>query len=182
MFKPAGRIVNRLAAGVLVTALGLTLCSCMSSSSLDQLSGATASGSPFAQNLFKNYAYLARSFGPATTTSDGMLDFGLFGSSSSDTNDLAEAFATKALIAAKGVEVEPEPANSSAATALRDRLTRALADGKERFAIDAARAQADFDCWMLNGSVDAQRGAAEQCHTSFNSTLARLEQDTRRRG
>jgi hypothetical protein len=153
----------------------------MSTSSLDQLSGATPSGSPFAQDLFKNYAYLARSFGPSTTTSDGMLDFGLFGATSSDTNDLAEAFATKALIAARGEEVEPEPANSSAATALRDRLTRALGDGKERFAADAARAQADFDCWMLNGSVDTQRGAAEQCHASFNSTLARLEQDTRRR-
>jgi hypothetical protein len=109
-----------------------------------------------------------------------MLDFGVFGSGSA-TDDLAEAFATKALIAAKGVEVEPEPANSGAATAMRDRLTRALADGKERFASDAARAQADFDCWMLNDSVDAQRGAAEQCRASFNSTLARLEQDTRRR-
>jgi hypothetical protein len=180
MFKPAARIVNRLATGGLLASIGFSLFGCMSSSSLGQLSGATPSGSPFAQNLFKNYAYLARSFGPSTTTSDGMLDFGMFGSSS-ETNELAEAFATKALIAAKGVDVEPEPANSSAATPLRDRLTRALADGKERFAADAARAQADFDCWMLNGSVDAQRGAAEQCHASFNSTLARLEQDTRRR-
>jgi hypothetical protein len=109
-----------------------------------------------------------------------MLDFGVFGSGNAN-DDLAEAFATKALIAAKGTEVEPEPANSSAATAMRDRLTRALANGKERFASDAARAQADFDCWMLNDSVDSQRGAAEQCHASFNSTLARLEQDTRGR-
>ena len=179
MFKSADRIVNRLAAGALLTTLGLTLCGCMSStSSLDQLGSATPSGSPFAQNLFKNYAYLARSFGPSTNTSDdGMFDF--FGSSS-ETSDLAEVFATKALIAAKGVEVEPEPA-SGGAGAMRDRLISALAAGKERFAIDAARAQADFDCWMLNSSVSTQRGAAEQCHASFNSTLARLEQDTRRR-
>lgn len=180
MFKSADRIVNRLGAGALLAALALTLCGCMSSaSSLDQLGSATPSGSPFAQNLFKNYAYLARSFGPSTNSSDGMLDFGLFGSGD-ETNDLAEAYATKALIAAKGVEVEPEPANY-AAGAMRDRLVSALAAGKERFAADAARAQADFDCWMLNGSVSTQRGAAEQCHASFNSTLARLEQDTRRR-
>jgi hypothetical protein len=71
MVKSADRIVNRLAAGILITALGLTLCGCMSSaSSLDQLGGATPSGSPFAQNLFKNYAYLARSFGPSTNSSD----------------------------------------------------------------------------------------------------------------
>jgi hypothetical protein len=180
MFKSADRIVNRLATSALIAALGLTLCGCMSStSSLDQLGSATPSGSPFAQNLFKNYAYLARSFGPSTNSSDGMLDFGLFGSGD-ETNDLAEVFATKALIAAKGVEVEPEPANGAAGS-LRDRLVGALAAGKERFAVDAARAQADFDCWMLNSSVSAQRGAAEQCHASFNSTLARLEQDTRRR-
>jgi ABC-type glycerol-3-phosphate transport system substrate-binding protein len=178
MFKSADRIVNRLATGALVAALGLTLCGCMSTSSLDQLGSATPSGSPFAQNLFKNYAYLARSFGPSTNTSDGgMFDF--FGSGS-ETNDLAEVFATKALIAAKGVEVEPEPANGAAGS-LRDRLVSALAAGKGRFAVDAARAQADFDCWMLNSSVSAQRGAAEQCHASFNSTLGRLEQDTRRR-
>jgi ABC-type glycerol-3-phosphate transport system substrate-binding protein len=170
--------MNRLAAAALFSALGLTLCGCMSStSSLDQLGSATPSGSPFAQNLFKNYAYLARSFGPSTTTDDGMFDF--FGSSS-ETSDLAEAYATKALIAAKGVEVEPEPAGGGAG-AMRDRLVSALAAGKERFAIDAARAQADFDCWMLNSSVSSQRAAAEQCHASFNSTLARLEQDTRRR-
>jgi hypothetical protein len=178
MFKSADRAMNRLGAGALLAALALTLCGCMSStSSLDQLAGATPSGSPFAQNLFKNYAYLARSFGPTTNASDGMFD--IFGSGD-EVNDLAEAYATKALIAAKGVEAEPEPANG-AAGAMRDRLISALAAGKERFAADAARAQADFDCWMLNGSVSAQRGAAEQCHASFNATLARLEQDTRRR-
>jgi hypothetical protein len=180
MRKSTDRVVNRLATSTLIVALGLTLYGCMSSaSSLDQLGSATPSGSSFAQNLFKNYAYLARSFGPGTKSSDGMLDFGMFGSDD-EANDLAEAFATKALIAAKGVEVEPEPA-SGAAGAMRDRLVSALAAGKERFAIDAARAQADFDCWMLNSSVSTQRGAAEQCHASFNSTLARLEQDTRRR-
>ncbi|MGZ6006819.1 MAG: hypothetical protein ACXWKS_05100, partial [Rhizomicrobium sp.] len=94
---------------------------------------------------------MARSFGQGSSggaldTDSSIFDFG------SDTDTLAEAFATKALIAAKGVEVEPEPANEDSG-ALRDRLVRALAEGKDRFPSDAARAQADFDCWMLNGTV-----------------------------
>ena len=172
------RILNRLISGMAMAAAGVTLSACVSTSSLDQLAGASPTGSPFQQNLFKNYAYLARSFGSTPPSSEGMLDFG----SSNGSRDLAEIFATKALIAAKGVDVDPEPSNSEEAVASRDRLVRALATGKNRFSADAARAQADFDCWMLNDSVAAQRGAAQQCRASFNSTLARLEQDTRPRG
>lgn len=175
----AVRILNRVAAGVALAAAGFTLSACLSTSSLDQLNSASPSGSPFQQGLFKNYEYLARSFGSTPPPSSGMLDFGVFGSND-DTSDLAEAFATKALIAAKGVDVEPEPANSEGAGALRSRLVQALANGKDRFPVDAARAQADFDCWMLNGSVAAQQGAAQQCRGSFNSTLMRFEQDMRR--
>jgi OOP family OmpA-OmpF porin len=127
--------------------------------------------------LYTDYAYLARSF--SQTESGGVLDVDDTFFGSGNTNDLAEAYATKALIAARGSEVEPEPANGADATAMRDRLLRATADGKDRFPVDAARAQADFDCWMLNGSVDAQRAASEQCRASLNSTLARLEQDLR---
>jgi OOP family OmpA-OmpF porin len=173
-----GRNFNRMTAASALAAAGVALSACVGAPSLDQLGGAAPTGSAFARNLFVDYAYLARSFGQAE--SGGVLDVDetFFGSGSS-TGDLAEAFATKALIAAKGAEVEPEPANSAAATAMRDRLLRATADGKDRFPVDAARAQADFDCWMLNGSVDAQRAAAEQCRASLNSTLARLEQDSR---
>jgi OOP family OmpA-OmpF porin len=178
MFQ-AVRLLNRLTAGLVLAAAGLGLSACVSSSSLDELAGATPTGSPFTQALFQNYAYLARSFGQGSSggaldTDSSIFDFG------SDTDTLAEAFATKALIAAKGVEVEPEPANEDSG-ALRDRLVRALAEGKDRFPSDAARAQADFDCWMLNGTVPAQRNAAEQCRASLNGTLARLEQDLRPR-
>ena len=172
MFQ-ASRLLNRLTAGLVLALAGLALSACVSTSSLDQLAGTTPSGSAFTQALFQNYAYLARSFGETSDTSGSLFDTG------SDSNTLAEAFATKALIAAKGTEVEPEPASSDAA-ALRDQLMRALAEGKDRFPTDAARAQADFDCWMLNSSVASQRSAADQCRASFNNTLARLESDLHR--
>jgi OOP family OmpA-OmpF porin len=98
----------------------------------------------------------------------------------SDTDELAEAFATKALIAAKGVEVDAEPAMNADAGQVRDRLVVALSEGKDRFPGDAARAQADFDCWMLNSTLDSQRGAAEQCRQSLTGSLSRLEHDIHR--
>ena len=169
MFQ-ASRLLNRLTAGLALVLAGIALSACVSTSSLDQLSGATPTGSAFTQALFQNYAYLARSFGESGDTTGSLFD------TASDSSALAEAFATKALIAAKGTEVEPEPASSDAA-ASRDRLMRALAEGKDRFPTDAARAQADFDCWMLNRSVDSQHAAADQCRASFNNTIARLEAD-----
>lgn len=169
MFQ-ASRLLNRLTAGLALVLAGIALSACVSTSSLDQLSGTTPTGSAFTQALFQNYAYLARSFGELGDTTGSLFD------SASDSSALAEAFATKALIAAKGTEVEPEPASSDAA-ASRDRLMRALAEGKDRFPTDAARAQADFDCWMLNSSVNSQRAAADQCRASFNNTIARLEAD-----
>ena len=178
--RQAGRILQRAVTWIGVAAAALTLSACVSTSSLDDLAGTTPTGSPFTQSLFKNYAYLAKSFG--SDNSGGILDSGtsLFGAGGTD--ELAEAFATKALIAAKGVEVEPEPADSNTVPgAMRDRLIRALSEGRNRYPTDAARAQADFDCWMLNGSVDSQRAAAEQCRVSLNGTLARLEQDLRPR-
>ena len=169
MFQ-ASRLLNRLTAGLALVLAGIALSACVSTSSLDQLSGTTPTGSAFTQALFQNYAYLARSFGESGDTTGSLFD------TASDSSALAEAFATKALIAAKGTEVEPEPASSDAA-ASRDRLMRALAEGKDRFPTDAARAQADFDCWMLNRSVDSQHAAADQCRASFNNTIARLEAD-----
>jgi outer membrane protein OmpA-like peptidoglycan-associated protein len=173
----AARLFNRLRAGLAMAAAALSLAACASSSSLDDLAGATPSGSPFTQALFKNYAYLANSFGAGTSDGSGVMS--IF-DSTSETDDLAEAFATKALIAARGTEVEPEPARSNDSAQSRDELIRALAEGKDRYPTDAARAQADFDCWMLNSSVDSQKGAAEQCRVSLGGSLSRLEHDIHR--
>jgi outer membrane protein OmpA-like peptidoglycan-associated protein len=177
----ATRLVHRVAAGLAMAAAALSLSACVSSSALDSLPGTVPSGSPFTKALFKNYAYLANSFGAggAGGTFDSEDALSIF-DGGGDTDELAEVFATKALIAARGVEVEPEPARNDDSAQLRDRLMRALAEGKDRYPSDAARAQADFDCWMLNSTVDSQRGAAEQCRVSFGGSLARFEHDIHR--
>ena len=179
------RIFNRLATGLALTAAALTLSACVSSGSMDELANTTPTGSAFTQQLFKNYAFLANSLsgggsiggsGHAFDSDDSMSLFDDGG----DNDDLAEAFATKALIAAKGTEPDPEPSKDDESAQARDRLLHALADGKDSFPVDAARAQTDFDCWMLNATVDAQHAASEQCHTSFNAAIDRLEHDIHR--
>ncbi len=57
--------------------------------------------------MFKNYSYLANSFGAGGGSFDNDGVVSAFGGG--DTDTLAEAFATKALIAARGSEPEPEP-------------------------------------------------------------------------
>jgi outer membrane protein OmpA-like peptidoglycan-associated protein len=178
------RYIQRLSGYFAMAAAGLTLAACVSTSSLDDLGNASPTGSAFTQQLFRNYSFLARSFngggGSSSDSGGGILDqdFTLFGDDD-DTSPLAEAFATKALIAAKGIEVDPEPSSDGESASARDRLIHALSEGKDRFPVDAARAQTDFDCWMLNSAVAAQRGAAEQCRASFGNSIARLEAELR---
>jgi OOP family OmpA-OmpF porin len=176
----AQRFLNRVGAG-LAFAAALTLGACVSTSALDQLATATPSGSAFTQQLFKNYAYLANSFAGASSSGGG---FDSDGSTSlfdggGDLGTLAEAFAAKALIAANGTEVDPEPARDADSQQARNRLLQALSDGKDRFPADAARAQTDYDCWMLNSSVEQQLGAAGQCRASFGNSIVRLENELR---
>ncbi|HEX4301167.1 MAG TPA: OmpA family protein [Rhizomicrobium sp.] len=178
----AHRFFNRLTAGVALAAAGLALSACVSTSSMDDLAGATPSGSAFTQQLFKNYAFLAHSFGASGGGGGGGSSFDSEDSMSlfddgGDNADLAEAFATKALIAAKGNEVDPEPSTDDDSAQARDRLIKALSDKKDQFPVDAARAQTDFDCWMLNATVPAQAAAASQCRASFSNSIARLEHD-----
>jgi OOP family OmpA-OmpF porin len=173
-------ILNRLSVGLAFAAV-MMLGACVSTSALDQLATTTPTGSAFTQQLFHNYAYLANSF--SGTSSGGAFDsdgsMSLFGGGNNSLSTLAEAFATKALIAANGTEVEPEPAIDPDSQQARSRLLQALSEGKDRFPADAARAQTDFDCWMLNNSVEQQRGAAGQCRASFGNSIARLENEIR---
>jgi OOP family OmpA-OmpF porin len=60
---------------------------------------------------------------------------------------------------------------------MRDRLVHALGEGRDSFPEDAARAQADYDCWVLNGTVPSQAAASAQCRASLGMTLAQLERD-----
>jgi hypothetical protein len=164
-------------------ALAFSLAACSSTTISDELDAAQPTGSPFAQALFKDYAYLARSFGDASgastnTAFDAEGSMSLTGSSS-DVFDLAQAYADKALAAAKGDDVLPEPApdGDADAEALRLRLLRALEDGREKAPQDAARAQVDWDCWIMNGRVESQHEASLACRHSLDASLTQLEHD-----
>lgn len=175
-FRTGTQVLRVLALAVAATALS----GCLSSGALDRLNGTTPQGSEFTRDLFQNYAYLARSFGDVgdasqdTFDDEGSMDLG---DSDSATADLANAYAQKALDAATGVEVTPEPAPDANADGIRRRLIRALDQGRDRFPADAARAEVDYDCMIMNARVPAMLNAAAQCGRSLQGSLARLEHD-----
>lgn len=156
---------------------------CVGTTALSTLDQSHPIGDPFSQQLYKNYAFLARSFGDVgTPTSGSPFDVGdsiHLGSVSLRVADVANAFAEKAITAAQGDEVlpEPPPAETPAAEAVRLRLLRALDQGREKAPARAARAQADYDCWALDSRADLLRKAAQECRRSLDTSLAMLESD-----
>ncbi len=161
------RLIMLAAAGIL--AAGLAACS----SDDEELAG-----SPFTQALSKNYNDLAgqASALPAEETESSFFDsLNPFSSSSSSSDLLSEAFTTKADLADSGTEPELEAATGPAQTTVRARLERALAAGKDQFPEQAARAQADYDCWVLYGTVPSAAAASQSCKTALDSSLVRLE-------
>ena len=161
--------------------VALALGSCAGNGLFDDLDQATPTGSAFSQALFKNYAYLARSYGAQTSMTSGTA-FDSEGSMSlgdvsDNVADIANLFAQKALRAARGENVLPEPAPPSLdnASALRTRLLQALDQGRDKAPDAAARAQADFDCWVLNSTVPALGNSAAACQRSLNTSLTTLE-------
>jgi outer membrane protein OmpA-like peptidoglycan-associated protein len=156
------------------------LSGCISTSALDELNGATPQGSEFTQDLYKNYAYLARSFGDVGSgASDTFDDEGSLSLEDVDnaTASLANTYAQKAIDSAKGIEVSPEQAPDENAQGIRTRLIRALDEGRDKFPADAARAQVDYDCMILNATVRSMLPAAAQCGRSLQGSLAQLERD-----
>ena len=178
--RPAAR-----AARVLSVLAAFVLSACAGNGIFDDLDQAQPTGSPFALALFKDYSYLARSFGDVGGESGSPFD----ASDSSDTSalsgndadvsDLATAYAQKALDAAKGTEVLPEPAPEGDADAetIRERLLKDLDAGREKFPDDSATAQVDFDCWVMNAHVQSQRAASAQCRSALDGALSQLEHD-----
>jgi OOP family OmpA-OmpF porin len=141
-----------------------------------------ASGTPFTQALSKDYSDLAgqASALPAAAAESSFLDsLNPFSSSSSSSDLLSEAFTTKADLANSGTEPELEAASNPAQTAIRARLERALGAGKDQFPEQAARAQADYDCWVLYGTVPSAAAAGQACKTALDSSLVRLETGAR---
>jgi hypothetical protein len=174
----ANRIDTRPLLGL---AAGVALAGCMNFSSLDDLNTVQPPTTPFAQALFKNYSFLAHSFGDVGEASYTSFDQnGSIPLTETDATvaSLANTFAQKAVVLSKGEIVDPEPSRDIKTHELRDRLVRALTPGRDNFPRDAARAQADWDCWRLNLTASGQASAAEQCHRSFLVTLPRLEAET----
>lgn len=165
---------------LLLAAAGLALAGCVNFSALDDLAEAPPPKDPFNLALFQDYAFLANSFGDV-----GQAQYTSFDQSGSipltatdaSVADLANAFAAKALQLSDGQLIDPEVSRDVKTHELRERLVRALAVGRDSFPRDAARAQADWDCWRLNYRVASQAAAAERCHHSFEVTLPRLESE-----
>ena len=163
----SGRRLTLLAgAGILALALG----ACSSD-------GVEIAGSSFTQALAKDYTDLAgqASSLPAEPSTDSSFWDSLFGDSDTSSDLLAKAYSAKADLANAGTEPEPEAASNPSVQAIRGRLIRALAAGKDQFPEQAARAQADYDCWVLYGTVPSAAAAAQACKTSLDSSLVRLE-------
>ncbi|HSM95812.1 MAG TPA: OmpA family protein [Rhizomicrobium sp.] len=166
---------------IAVVAAALALSACAGNGLLDDLDQAQPSGSDFSKELYKDYSYLAHSFGDEGDSASTAFDAssGAEDNSAMDVGDLVTAFAQKGLDAAQGQEVLPEPApdgNADAAT-MRDRLLKALEDGRGKFPADAARAQVEYDCWIMDARVDGLRNASAQCRRGLDAALAQLEHE-----
>ena len=130
------------------------------SSDLSRLRDAVPTGTPFEKEQFRDYAYLARSFGD---------------SPSGELESLAGEFATKAMTAASGEDALPEEPQNAAERQASARLAHVLESGRSTHPAEAATAQAQYDCWILNGRVSAQARSARACHTAFEDAVAGLE-------
>jgi len=164
-----GSRLPMLAAAALLAA-GLAGCSSLFGDSMDG-----SAGSPFTQALQTAYteqAGLAAEL-PAEEVESSIFD--IFSSSKTTSDLLEEAFTAKAELAAEGAEPEPEAAPNPNAEAFRARLIMALAAGKDTVPDLAARAQVDYDCWILYGTVAGAANASQACKTSLDSSLLRLE-------
>jgi outer membrane protein OmpA-like peptidoglycan-associated protein len=177
---PSARRMTMLAAAS-VLALGLAGCSTLfGDDDATDDTAATTTGSAFTQALGKDYTDLASQASslPAEPGEEkGFFDsLNPFSDSADSSSDLlAKAYTAKAELANAGTEPEPEAAAGPAVANVRARLVRAVAAGKEQFPEQAARAQADFDCWVLYGTVPSAAAAAQACKTSLDSSLMRLE-------
>jgi hypothetical protein len=159
------------------------LSGCVGTTALSQLAQTRPIGGPFSQALFKNYALLAQSFGTVGTPSSGTpfdADNAIsVGGMSASVADVANTYAEKALATAQGDEILPEEPDSSLknSDSVRLQLLRDLDQGRDRAPEHAARAQADYDCWIINARSSELKRAAQQCRRSFGYTIAQLERD-----
>lgn len=174
---------DRLIGPVVLVLACAALSGCIGTTALSQLAQTRPIGGPFSQALFKNYALLAQSFGTVGTPNSGTpfdADNSIsLGSMSSSVADIANTYAEKALVTAQGDEILPEESSAALKQSedYRLQLLRDLDQGRDRAPEDAARAQADYDCWIINARTNELRRASQQCRRSLAYTLAQLERD-----
>jgi OOP family OmpA-OmpF porin len=177
MLVPPSRVARALA-----VAAALALSGCAGNGLFDDLDQAQPIGSPFQQALFKDYASVARSFGDVDTSAPTAFDAEDSDSGEAtdmNVSDLATAYAQKALEAAKGNNVAPEtpPDGDADAATQHDRLLKDLEAGSDKFPDDSARAQVEYDCWIMNGRVASQHDASLECRRGLDAALAQLEHE-----
>jgi len=146
-----------------------------------------ATGSPFSQALFKDYTDLttqaAGAPAPQAAENGGFFGdiLGMFDTGPENPADaVADLFRTKASRAATGAEPGPEAApRDVTAQTLRARLVRAITQSKDQFPEEAARAQADYDCWVVDSGASNLQSEAQACRASLNNSLVALENASR---
>ena len=158
-------------------AIALSACSTLFGEDEEPLA---LSGSPFSQGLATAYTNLAAQ---ATAIPDAEADdggffsplTGLFDFSDTPTEMLERAFTAKAELAATGEEPAPEAAPDPTIQPIYARLVAAVNAGKARFAEEAARAQSDYDCWILFSMVPTAASNATTCKSQLDQSLPALE-------
>ena len=149
----------------LVSLAGLSLAAC--GTQLQEAQQTLSQGTAFQRSLYAGYLALAQS----------EYDSG-------DYRD-SDAFAQRAIRAAKGEGVAPEPVarRDLAGGAARDRLIRSRArllaafetGAAERTPDKAARAQTLYDCWLEEQEENRQPDDIAGCRDGFMTAVAKLE-------
>jgi OOP family OmpA-OmpF porin len=167
---------SRFAALCLLGAATIALSACSDLFGDDSADMAAANGSPFTQALARNYNDLASQATalPAPPDQDDGF-FSMFDDSDTPGDLLNRAFSAKADLATNGQEPLPEAAPDPAIAPARDRLVAAVAAGKAQYPEESARAQADYDCWVLFGSVASAASASVACKSQLDTSLPHLE-------
>ncbi len=166
---------SRLAALALLGVSAISLSACSTLFGDGEAEPVALSGTPFSQGLAVAYSNLAAQAEAIPSTDDGGF-FSMFDIFSDTPGGMLQrAFTAKADLAAGGEEPAPEAAPDAAIKPVYVRLVAAVNAGKARFAEQAARAQSDYDCWILFSMVPAGAANAAACKSQLDQSLPALE-------